>query len=56
MSIVVTLNPKLEALLYSRAAKQGQDVNFIASELLESISSLNWRDRIFISNASTLSI
>ena len=37
MSIVVTLNPKLEALLHSRATKQGQDVNFIASELLANI-------------------
>lgn len=43
MSIVVTLNPKLEALLHSRAAKQGQDVNFIASELLASI--LDWEEK-----------
>ena len=43
MSIVVTLNPKLEALLYSRAAKQGQDVNFIASELLANI--LDWEEK-----------
>jgi predicted transcriptional regulator len=43
MSIVVTLNPKLEALLYSRAVKQGQDVNFIASELLASI--LDWEEK-----------
>lgn len=43
MSIIVTLNPKLEALLHSRAAKQGQDVNFIASELLASI--LDWEEK-----------
>ncbi len=43
MSIVITLNPKLEALLYSRATKQGLDVNFIASELLASI--LNWEEK-----------
>jgi hypothetical protein len=43
MSIVVTLNPKLEALLHNRAAKQGQDVSFIASELLASI--LDWEEK-----------
>ncbi len=43
MSIVVTLNPKLEALLHSRAARQGQDVNFVATELLASI--LNWEEK-----------
>lgn len=43
MSIVVTLNPQLEALLHSRAAKQGQDVNFIVSELLASI--LDWEEK-----------
>ena len=43
MSIVVTLNPKLEALLHSRATKQGQDVNFIASELLANI--LDWEEK-----------
>ncbi|WP_434683847.1 hypothetical protein [Pseudanabaena minima] len=43
MSIVITLNPKLEALLHSRAAKQGQDVNFIASELLANI--LDWEEK-----------
>jgi predicted transcriptional regulator len=43
MSIVVTLNPKLEALLRSRASKQGQDINFIASELLASI--LDWEEK-----------
>ena len=42
MSIVVTLNPELEALLHSRAAQQGQDVNFVATELLASI--LNWEE------------
>jgi len=43
MSIVVTLNPELEALLHSRAAQQGQDVNFVATELLASI--LNWEEK-----------
>ncbi len=43
MSIVVTLNPKLEALLYSRAAKQGQDVSFMASQLLANI--LDWEEK-----------
>jgi predicted transcriptional regulator len=43
MSIVVTLNSKLEALLYSRAAKQGQDINFIVSELLANI--LDWEEK-----------
>jgi predicted transcriptional regulator len=43
MSIVITLNPKLEALLHNRASKQGQDINFIASELLASI--LNWEEK-----------
>ncbi len=43
MSIVVTLNPKLEALLHRRAAKQGQDINSIASELLASI--LDWEEK-----------
>jgi hypothetical protein len=43
MSIVITLNPKLEALLYSRAAKQGQDVDLVASELLASI--LDWEEK-----------
>lgn len=40
MAIVVTLSPELEALLCDRAAQQGQDVNFVASELLASI--LEW--------------
>jgi predicted transcriptional regulator len=43
MSIVVTLNPELEALLHSRAAQQGQDVNFVVTELLASI--LNWEEK-----------
>ncbi|MGB3656281.1 MAG: hypothetical protein WBA41_34410 [Rivularia sp. (in: cyanobacteria)] len=40
MAIVVTLSPELEALLHDRAIQQGQDVNFVASELLASI--LEW--------------
>jgi predicted transcriptional regulator len=37
MSIVVTLNPKLEALLYERAARQGQEIGLIVSEMLASV-------------------
>ena len=40
MTIVVTLSPELEALLYDRAAQLGQDVNTVASELLASV--LEW--------------
>lgn len=40
MSIVVTLSPELEALLRDKAARQGQDVNLVASELLASF--LEW--------------
>jgi hypothetical protein len=43
MSIVITLNPKLEALFHSRATKQGQDVDLIVSELLASI--LDWEEK-----------
>jgi hypothetical protein len=31
MSIVVTLSPELENLLYDRVARQGQEVGFVAS-------------------------
>jgi hypothetical protein len=37
MAIVVTLSPELEALLYDRAAEQGQDVNVVASTSLSSV-------------------
>ena len=40
MAIVVTLIPELEALLRRHAARQGQDVNLVASELLASV--LEW--------------
>ncbi|MCU0532470.1 MAG: hypothetical protein MUD14_00970 [Hydrococcus sp. Prado102] len=43
MAIVVTLSPELEALLYDRAARQGQDVNLVASELLASV--LAWEEQ-----------
>jgi len=36
MTIVVTLSPELEALLRDRAVQRGEDVSFIASELLAS--------------------
>lgn len=40
MAIVVTLSPELEARLRDKAARQGQDVNLVASELLANI--LEW--------------
>ncbi|MBA3920274.1 MAG: hypothetical protein H0X31_00625 [Nostocaceae cyanobacterium] len=43
MAIVVTLSPELETLLRARANQQGQDVNFVASELLASV--LEWSEQ-----------
>ena len=43
MAIVITLNSELETLLYDRAAQKGQDVNFLASELLASV--LMWQEQ-----------
>jgi predicted transcriptional regulator len=43
MAIVVTLSPELEALLRDRAAQLGQDVSFVASELLASV--LEWEEQ-----------
>jgi predicted transcriptional regulator len=43
MSIVVTLSPELEALLYDKAARQGQDISLIVSELLASV--LAWEEQ-----------
>ncbi|WGV27244.1 hypothetical protein [Halotia branconii] len=40
MSIVITLTPELEALLRDKAARQGQDISLVASELLASV--LKW--------------
>jgi hypothetical protein len=40
MTIVVTLSPELEALLRDRAVQRGEDVSFIASELLA--NALKW--------------
>jgi predicted transcriptional regulator len=37
MAIVITLSPELEALLRDKAARRGQDINFVASELLADI-------------------
>ncbi len=37
MSIVISLSPELEALLRDKAARQGQDVSLVASELLTSL-------------------
>ena len=44
MAIVVTLSPELEALLQDKAARQGQDVSLVASELLASVLSLEKQD------------
>jgi predicted transcriptional regulator len=43
MSIVVTLSPELENLLLDRAARQGQEVSFVASELLAGV--LEWQEQ-----------
>jgi predicted transcriptional regulator len=43
MAIVVTLSPELEALLRNRAAQRGQDVSFVASELLAHV--LAWEEQ-----------
>lgn len=40
MAIIVTLSPQLEALLRDKAARQGQDINLLASELLANV--LEW--------------
>ncbi len=40
MTIVVTLSSELEALLREYAARRGQDVSLVASELLASV--LEW--------------
>ncbi|OKH14887.1 hypothetical protein NIES592_08395 [Fischerella major NIES-592] len=40
MTIIVTLTPELEARLRDKAARQGQDVNLVASELLANV--LEW--------------
>lgn len=40
MAIVVSLTPELEARLREEAALQGQDISFVAAELLENI--LDW--------------
>jgi predicted transcriptional regulator len=37
MSIVVTLTPELEAKLREKAAKQGQNIDFVVTELLNQI-------------------
>ena len=40
MTIIVTLSPELEAILRDKAARQGQDINLVASELLSYV--LEW--------------
>jgi len=40
MAIVINLSPELEVLLRDKAARQGQEVNFMASELLA--KALEW--------------
>ncbi len=43
MAIVVTLSPELETLLLDKAKQRGQDVNFVASELLAGV--LEWGEQ-----------
>jgi predicted transcriptional regulator len=43
MAIVVTLSPELENLLCDRAARQGQEVGLVASELLADV--LEWQEQ-----------
>jgi predicted transcriptional regulator len=43
MAIVITLSPELETLLLNRAARQGQEVNLVASELLA--GALEWQEQ-----------
>jgi predicted transcriptional regulator len=40
MAIVVSLSPELEVRLRKKAAQQGQDVSFVAAQLLEAV--LEW--------------
>ena len=40
MAIFVTLSPELEALLRDKAAKQGQDIDIVASQMLA--NALEW--------------
>jgi predicted transcriptional regulator len=40
MAIVVSLSPQLEARLREKAAQQGQDISFVAAQLLEAV--LEW--------------
>ena len=44
MAIVVTLSPELEALLRDKAAQRGQDVSFVASELLANVLAWEGQD------------
>jgi predicted transcriptional regulator len=39
----ITLSPELETLLLDRAARQGQEINLIASELLADV--LEWQEQ-----------
>jgi predicted transcriptional regulator len=43
MAVVITLSPELETLLLDRAARQGQEVNLVASELLA--GALEWQEQ-----------
>lgn len=43
MAIIVTLSPELETLLRDRAAQRGQDVSFVAAELLAGV--LEWEEQ-----------
>jgi predicted transcriptional regulator len=43
MAIVVSLSPELEARLRKKASQQGQDISFVAAELLKNI--LDWESQ-----------
>ena len=43
MPIVVNLSPEIEALLHEKALRHGQDISFVASELLSNL--LKWEEQ-----------
>ncbi|MFQ3613778.1 MAG: hypothetical protein SNJ68_08700 [Cyanobacteriota bacterium] len=43
MSIMINLNPEIEALLRKRAAQRGQEIHSVASQLLADI--LQWEEQ-----------
>ncbi len=43
MSIMINLNPEIEALLRKRAAQRGEEIHLVASQLLADI--LQWEEQ-----------